>query len=60
MPRGVFLLFALVPAGGISAAKLLNNEKFGTFSPYGQLSDKLTNLTSLQRIAFENRAPAAL
>jgi|tagenome__1003787_1003787.scaffolds.fasta_scaffold7903437_1 hypothetical protein len=60
MPRGAFLLFARVPAGGISAAKLLNNEKLGTFSPYGQLSGKLSNLASVQRIAFENRAPAAL
>jgi hypothetical protein len=35
-----------VPAGGTSAAKF-SNEKFGTFSFYGQLSDKLSNLPML-------------
>ena len=37
------VLFATVPAGGTSAA-IGDNEKFGTFSFYGQLSDKVSNL----------------
>jgi hypothetical protein len=35
--------FTIVPAGGTSAA-IGDNEKFGTFSFYGQRSDKVSSL----------------
>jgi hypothetical protein len=43
-----------VPAGGTSAAKF-SNEKFGTFSFYGQLSDKLSNLPMLAMYTVPKR-----
>jgi len=56
MARVSAAFWAIVPAGG-PVLPTGDNEKFGTFSFYKQLSGKLATCLCVQRTGFGNEAP---